>query len=83
MKSEEHTELQTLRMRQMTTISCQLKRIQRQFTLIQRWWKWIQRMLKDCKWLSWMIFKQVKIEINLRNVDQTAVMRTLLNEETE
>ncbi len=28
-----------------------------------------------------MIFEQVKIEINLRNVDQTAAMRTLLDEE--
>ncbi len=38
-------------------------------------------MLKDCKWLSWTIFEQVKIEINLRKIDQTAVMKTLLNEE--
>ncbi len=37
MKSKEHFELQTLRMRQMTSVSCQLKRIQRQFALIQRW----------------------------------------------
>ncbi len=28
-----------------------------------------------------MIFEQVKIEIDLRNVDWTATMRTLLNEE--
>ena len=62
---------------------CQLKRIQRWFTLIQRWWKWIQRMLEDYKWLSWTIFKQVKIEINLRNVDWTAAMRTLLDKERE
>ena len=81
MKSEEHTELQTLRTRQMTTISCQLKRIRRQSTLIQRRWKWIQRMLEDYKWLSWTIFEQVKIEIDLRNVDWTAIMRTLLNKE--
>ncbi len=38
-------------------------------------------MSEDCKWLSWMIFEQVKIEINLRKIDQTAAMRTLLNEE--
>ncbi len=36
MRSEEHIELQALRTRQMTTISCQLKRIQRRSTLIQR-----------------------------------------------
>ena len=30
-----------------------------------------------------MIFEQVKIEINLRNVNQTATIRTLLNEEEE
>ncbi len=65
----------------MTTILCQLKRIQRWSTLIQHWWKWIQRMSEDHKWLSWMIFKQVKIEINLRKINQTAAMRTLLNEE--
>ncbi len=65
----------------MTTISCQLKRIQRQSTLIQRQWKWIWRMSENYKWLSWMIFEQVKIEINLRKIDQTAAMRTLLNEE--
>ncbi len=59
----------------------QLKRIQRRSTLIQRWWKWIQRMLEDCKWLSWMIFEQVKIEINLRKINRTAAIRTLLNEE--
>ncbi len=58
-----------------------MKRIQRWSTLIQRWWKWIQRMSEDCKWLSWMIFKQVKIEIDLRKIDWTAAMRTLLNEE--
>ncbi len=40
-------------------------------------------MLEDCKWLSWTIFEQVKIEINLRNVDWTAAMRTLLDEERE
>ncbi len=68
-------------MKQTTIISCQLKRIWRRFTLIQRQWKWIQRMLKDHKWLSWMIFEQVKIEINLRNVDWTATMRILLDEE--
>ncbi len=38
-------------------------------------------MFKDHKWLSWMIFEQVKIKINLRNVDWTAAMRTLLDEE--
>jgi len=57
-----------------------LKRIRRWSTLIQRRWKWIRRMLEDCKWLSWMIFEQAKIEINLR-VDRTAAMRTLLDEE--
>jgi len=66
MKSEEYIELQTLQMRQMTSISCQLKRIQRQSTLIQRQWKWIQRMLEICKWLSWKILWQVKIEIDLK-----------------
>ena len=65
----------------MTTISCQLKRIQRQSTLIQRQWKWIWRMSEDHKWLSWTIFEQVKIEINLRKINQTAAMRTLLDEE--
>ncbi len=40
-------------------------------------------MLEDCKWLSWMIFKQVKIEIDLRKIDWTAAMRTLLNKERE
>ncbi len=30
-----------------------------------------------------MIFKQIKIEINLRKIDQTAAMRTLLDEEEE
>ncbi len=40
-------------------------------------------MLEDCKWLSWIIFKQVKIEINLRKINWTAVMKTLLNEERE
>ena len=30
-----------------------------------------------------MIFEQVKIEINLRKIDQTAAMRTLLDEEKE
>ncbi len=55
MKSEEHTELQTLQMT--ITISRQLKRIQRWSTLIQRWWKWVQEVSEDCKWLSWMIFK--------------------------
>ncbi len=58
-----------------------MKRIQRWFTLIQRQWKWIQRMSEDCKWLSWMIFEQVKIEINLRKIDWTTAMRTLLDEE--
>ncbi len=38
-------------------------------------------MSEDHKWLSWMIFKQVKIEINLRKIDWTAAIRTLLNEE--
>ena len=65
----------------MTTISCQLKRIRRQSALLQRWWKWIQRMLKDCKWLSWTIFEQVKTEIDLKKINQTAAMRTLLDEE--
>ncbi len=65
----------------MTTISCQLKRIRRWSTLIQRQWKWIQRMLEDHKWLSWTIFEQVKIEIDLRKIDRTAAMRTLLDEE--
>ncbi len=60
-----------------------MKRIWCRFTLIQRWWKWIQRMLEDCKWLSWMIFEQVKIEIDLTKIDWTAAMRTLLNEEEE
>ncbi len=81
MKSEEHTELQTLQM--MIIILCQLKRIWHRSTLIQRWWKWIRRMLKDYKWLSWIIFEQVKIEIDLRKIDWTAAMRTLLNEERE
>jgi len=67
----------------MTTISCQLKRIRRRSALIQRRWKWIRRMLENHKWLSWMIFKQVKIEINLRKIDWTAAMRTLLDEEKE
>ncbi len=60
-----------------------MKRIQRRSALIQRWWKWIQRMLEDHKQLSWMIFEQVKIEINLRKIDWTAAMRTLLDEEKE
>ncbi len=47
MKSEEHSELQTLQI--MTTILCQLKEIQRWFTLIQRWWKWVQEVSEDCK----------------------------------
>jgi len=47
MKSEEYTEFQTLQM--IITISCQLKRIQRWFTLIQRWWKWVQKMSEDHK----------------------------------
>ena len=67
----------------MTTISCQLKKIQRWFTLIQRQWKWIWRMSEDYKWLSWIIFKQVKIEINLRKIDWTVAMRTLLDKERE
>ncbi len=33
----------------MTTILCQLKRIQRWSTLIQRQWKWIQRMFENHK----------------------------------
>ena len=68
-------------MRQTTTILYQLKRVQRQFTLIQCQWKWIQRMFEDCKWLSWMIFEQVKIEINSEKINWTAAMRTLLDEE--
>ncbi len=60
-----------------------MKRIWHQSALIQHWWKWIQRMFEDCKWLSWIIFEQIKIEINLRKIDQTAAMRTLLNEERE
>jgi len=67
MKSEEHIELQTLQI--MITISCQLKSIQRWFTLIQRQWKWVQEMSEDHKWLSWTLFEQVKIEINSRNID--------------
>jgi len=58
-----------------------LKRIRRWSTLIQRRWKWIWRMLEDHKWLSWTIFEQVKIEIDLRKIDWTAAMRTLLDEE--
>ncbi len=65
----------------MTTISCQLKRIQRRSTLIQRRWKWIQRLLKSHQWLSWTLFEQVKIKIDSRKIDWTAAMRTLLNEE--
>ncbi len=65
----------------MTTILCQLKRVQRRSTLIQRRWKWIQRMLEDHKWLSWTIFEQVKIEIDSEKINWTAAMRTLLNEE--
>ncbi len=38
-------------------------------------------MLEDHKWLSWTLFEQVKIEINSENVDWTAAMRTLLDEE--
>jgi len=38
-------------------------------------------MLENYKWLSWMIFEQVKIEINLRKIDWTAAMRILLDEE--
>jgi len=30
-----------------------------------------------------MIFEQVKIEIDLRKINQTAAMRTLLNKEEE
>ena len=81
MRSEEHIELQTLWTRQMTTISCQLKRIQRWSTLIQRRWKWIQKLLESHQWLSWMLFEQVKIEINSRKIDWIAAMRTLLDEE--
>ncbi len=40
-------------------------------------------MLKDHKWLSWIIFEQVKIEINLRKINWTAAIKTLLNEEKE
>ena len=47
MRSEEHIELQTLWTRQTTTISCQLKRIQCWSTLIQRRWKWIQRLFES------------------------------------
>ncbi len=67
----------------MTIILCQLKRVQRWSTLIQRQWKWIQRMLEDHKWLSWMIFEQVKIEINSEKINWTAAMRTLLDEKRE
>ncbi len=35
-------------------------------------------MSEDCKWLSWIIFEQVKIEINLRKINQTATMRTFV-----
>ncbi len=38
-------------------------------------------MLEDHKWLSWTIFKQVKIEIDSEKIDWTAAMRTLLDEE--
>ena len=68
MKSEAHTELQALQ--KMTAISCELKRLWRQFTLIQCWWKWVWRLLKDCKWLSSEIFKQIKVEIDLTRIDQ-------------
>jgi len=81
MKSEEYIELQTLRTKQTTTISCQLKRIWRRSTLIQRWWKWIRRLLESHQWLLWTLFKQVKIAIDSRKIDWTAVMRTLLDEE--
>ncbi len=37
-------------------------------------------MLENHKWLSWTIFEQVKIKINLRKINWTAAMRTLLNE---
>ena len=67
----------------MITISCQLKRIQRRSTLIQRQWKWIWRLLESHQWLSWMLFEQVKIEIDSRKIDWTAAMRTLLDEERE
>ncbi len=55
MLSEKYTEFQTLQ----TTIIilCQLKRIRRWFTLIQRQWKWVQEMLENHKWLLWTVFK--------------------------
>ena len=68
MQSEEHTELQTLQ--KTTAISCQLKRLWRRSTLIQCQWKWIQRLLEDCKWLSSEVFKQVKLEIDSTRIDQ-------------
>ncbi len=69
MKSEAHTELQALQ--KMTAISCQLKRLWRRSTLIQCWWKWVQRLLKDYKWLSSEVFEQIKVEINSTRIDQS------------
>ena len=71
MKSEKHTELQTLRTRQTTAISCQLKRLWRRSTLIQCRWKWVQRLLKDCKWLSSEVFEQVKLEIDSTRINRS------------
>jgi len=71
MRSEEHTELQTLRTRQMTAISCQLKRLWRRSTLIQCRWKWVRRLLEDHKWLSSEVFEQVKLEIDSTRIDQS------------
>jgi len=67
MKSEEHTELQTLQ--KMIAISCQLKRLWRWSTLIQCRWKWVWRLLEDRKWLSSEVFKQVKLEIDSTRIN--------------
>ncbi len=69
MKSEEYTELQTLQ--KTTAILCQLKRLWHQFTLIQCWWKWVQRLLEDHKWLSSEVFEQVKLEIDSTRINQS------------
>ncbi len=66
-KSEEHTELQTLQ--KMTAISCQLKRLWRWSTLIQCQWKWVQRLLEDHKWLSSEVFEQIKLKINSTRIN--------------
>ncbi len=38
-------------------------------------------MFEDHKWLSWTLFKQVKIEIDSRKINWTAAIRTLFDEE--